>query len=202
MPLVHGKYHATNPYWTALGQPANASQGSTPVRSNFEYIGAVAITDGAALTTQVCTAVPIPVEIGDVITKVTVLVGATAAGTPTNAFAALYSGIATPALLAQSTDITSTAIAASAAFTFTLASPVQVTPTNAPNGYIYASVMSKATTVPTLVSVTVAAAAGYAWFPNSPLFFSASHGSALTATAPGTIATPTTKATVPLVFLS
>lgn len=112
----------------------------------------------------------------------------------------------TPALLAQSVDITSTAIPASALFTFTLATPQLITPANAPFGYVYASIMSKATTVPSLATVSVATAVAYQYTLNgatAPLKMGAiTHGSALTATAPATIATPTAQAATPIVFLT
>jgi hypothetical protein len=206
--LVRGRYNVTNPLWSYVGQAVNGTQSDIAVRSNAAVLGLAGLTDSAAaLTTQVCTAVPVPVEYGDVISKVTVVVGATAAGTPTNAFAALYSGIATtPALLAQATDISSAAIAASAVFTFTLASSVLVTPANAPFGYIYASIMSKATVVPSLATVSVAAAVAYKWGltgATAPLGMGAiTHGSALTTTAPATITSPTAQAATPIVFLS
>ena len=201
--LVRGKYHVTSPFYSVLGNAANATQSNIAARSNAEVVGLNALTDGAALTTQVATAVAIPVEVGDVITKVTVFVGATAAGTPTNQFAALYSGIATPALLAQSTDGTTGAIAASGAFTFTLASPVLITAANAPQGFIYASVMVKATSTPTLASATVATAVAYQWYANAPLKMGAlTHGSSLTTTAPATIASPAAQAVTPIVVLS
>ena len=201
--LVRGRYPVTHPTWNYLGQPVNATQSSIAARTNATVLGVNALTDGAALTTQVCTAVPIPVEYGDIITKVSVFVGATGAGTPTNAFAALYSGIATPALLAQSTDITSTAIPASGRFDFTLATPVLVTSANAPQGFLYASIMSKATSTPTLASVTVATAVAYQWYSTAPLKVGAvTHGSGLTATAPATIASPAAQAVTPIVVLS
>ncbi len=201
--LIRGRYSATNPLFSYLGQPANATQSDLAVRTNATVLGLQALTDGAALTTAVCTAVPIPVEIGDIITKVSVFVGATAAGTPVNQWAALYSGIAVPALLAQSADGTNAAVAASGIATFTLASPIMVTAANAPQGFLYASVMIKATTPPTLASVTIATAVAYQWYANAPLKMGAvTHGSALTATAPATIATPTAQAVTPIVVLS
>lgn len=206
--LARGRYNVTNPVHSYLGQPVNATQSDLTVRSNLPVLGLASLADtAAALTTQVCTAVPIPVEYGDVITKITVVVGATAAGTPTNGFAALYSGVATtPALLAQSADITTAAIAASALFTYTLQSAVTITPANAPFGYIYASIMSKATTVPSLATVSVAAAVAYQYTltgATAPLKMGAmTHGSALTNTAPATIVTPTAQAATPIVFLS
>ena len=201
--LVRGKYPVTNPLFTALGQSANVSQSNIALRTNAVVTGLNALTDGAALTTQVATAVAIPVEIGDVLSKVTVFVGATAAGTPTNSFAALYSGLAVPALLTQSVDGGAAAIAASGAFVFTLAAPVLVTAANAPFGYLYASVMVKATVAPTLASTTVATAVAYKWFANAPLGLGAlAHGAALTSAAPATITGQTAQAVTPLVTLS
>lgn len=201
--LVRGKYPVTNPLFTALGQSANVSQSNIALRTNAVVTGLNALTDGAALTTQVATAVAIPVEIGDLISKVTVFVGATAAGTPTNSFAALYSGVAVPALLGQSVDGAAAAIAASGAFVFTFPAPLAVTAAVAPFGYIYASVMVKSTVAPTLASTTVATAVAYKWFANAPLGLGAlAHGAALTTTAPATITAPTAQAVTPIVVLS
>lgn len=199
--LVRGRYSVTSPMWTLLGQTTNSTQPNIAVRTNVTAINGLADT-AAALATGVCTSVAVPVEYGDVISTVRVAVGATAAGTPTNSWAAVYSGIATPALLAQSTTGGSGAIAASGVYTFTLATPVTVTPAIAPNGFIYVSVMVAATTVPSLATIPAAAAVGYKWFTNSPLFFAASHGSALTTTAPATIAAPTALGTAPVVVLA
>jgi hypothetical protein len=76
--------------------------GTTAKRSNLDrrYL----VTNTAALTTQVMTSVAIPLEVGDVVTNLTFLSGATAAGTPTNWWFALYDTSATPALIAQSAD--------------------------------------------------------------------------------------------------
>ena len=202
--LVRGKYPVTDPFFSALGQTANATQTNIALRSNAKVIGINGLTDGAALTTQVATAVAVPVEVGDVITKVTVFVGATGAGTPTNSWAAVYSGVlTTPALLGQSTDGATAAIAASGAFVFTLASPLLITAANAPYGYVYVSVMVKATTPPTLASATIATAVAYQWYTNAPLKMGAvTHGSTLTTTAPATIASPTAQAVTPIVVLS
>lgn len=203
--LVRGRYPMTNELWSYLGQPVNANQSDLAVRSNLGMLPG-ALSDGAALATGVATAVPVPVEYGDVITKISVLAGATAESGGTHLWAALYSGLATPALLAQSADNTgATAVAASARFDFTLATPQLITPANAPNGFVYASVMcaQSAGAVPTLVSISVATAVAYAWFANSPVKMGAvTHGSALLGTAPATIATPAAQAVTPLVFLS
>lgn len=152
--------------------------------------------EAAALTTQIMTCVGVPCYPGDIISKITVFVGATAAGTPTNQWAALYTPAATPLLLAQSVDGTSTAIPGSTALTFTLAAPQLLTT----EGIYYAAIMVKATTVPSLVSQNVGVAMG-AVLAGMPVRAQTS-GSALTATAPATIATPTTVAKIPYVVLS
>lgn len=201
--LVHGRFPVTYPFAKLTGLASNVSQGNIAVRSNLEWFGLANPTDGALAATGVGCAVPIPVEYGDVISKITILAGATAEATGTHAFAALYSGLAAPALLAQSADNTgAAAVAASAAFTFTLATPQAITPANAPNGFVYASIAITATTVPTAAVVSTPTAIGYQWFANGPLFLAATHGTALGGTAAATIASPAAKAVAPLVFLS
>jgi hypothetical protein len=200
--LTSGRYPETNPLWSALGQSANATQSDVPARTNAEYFGLGGLADGALAATGVGCFVAVPIDIGTVVSKVSLLVGATAGGTITHQFAAIYSGIATPALIAQSADTTSAAIAASGAASWSLTAPQTITAAQAPNGYIYAGVAITATTVPTAAVVAVPTAVGYQWFPNSPLFFSATAGTALAGTAAATIASPAAKAVAPLVFLT
>jgi hypothetical protein len=152
-------------------------------------------TDLAALTTQVMTSVALPLQAGDVVTSLTFKSGATAAGTPTNWWFALYSSAATPALLSQSADQTSTAWGANTVQTLALATPQLVTVA----GVYYAAIMVKATTPPTLLGASVALAGAAASILSSKVLAQTS-GSSLVATAPATIATPTTVATVPLVI--
>lgn len=200
--LVSGGYPVNYSFAKITGLARNATQGNTTIRSNAEWFGLGNPTDGALAATGVGCAVAIPVEWGDVITKISILAGATAVGTATHIFAALYSGIATPALMAQSTDVTTDAIVASAKYDFTLATPQTITTTNAPGGFVYASIAITATTVATAMVVSTPTAVGYKWFTGGPLFLSATHGSALAATAAATIASPAAKAVCPIVFLS
>lgn len=201
--LIRGRYPVTNPLAKLLGLAANASQANVNVRSNIEWFGLGSPTDGALAATGVGCAVAIPVEVGDTFTKISILAGATAEGTGTHAIAALYSGIATPALLAQSADNTgAAAVAASAKFDFPLQSPVTITPATAPGGFIYASIMIAATTIPTAATMSIPAAVGYQWYSSGPLFLAATHGSSIGATAPATIASPAAKAVAPIVFLA
>lgn len=201
--LVRGRYPVTSPLATLTGFASNATQGNIAVRSNLTWFGLGNPTDGALAATGVGCAVAIPVEVGDTFTKISILAGATAEATGTHMFAALYSGIAVPALLAQSADnTTAAAVAASARFDYTLASPVTVTNATAPGGFIYASIAVTAGTVPTAMVVSAPTAIGYQWYSTGPLFLSATHGSALGATAAATIASPSAKAVAPIVFLS
>ena len=203
MPLVRGGYPVNHAIRKFTGGQPNVQQANLAPRTNQEWLGVAQADTAAALTAGVATAVAVPVEVGDVIQRVTVLVGATAAGTPTNSFAAVYSGVAVPALLSQSVSGGAVATpAAGAAFTFALSAPVTVTGVNAPNGYLYVSVMVAATTVPSVGSVPIAAALGYKAFANSPLFLAATHGTALAAAAPSTIVSPVTVGNAPIVYLT
>jgi hypothetical protein len=201
--LVDGRYPQVDPFWSMIGQPVNATQSDIPAFSNYRAFGLGNPTDGALAATGVACAVPVPVDNGVIISKISILVGATAEATGTHAWAALYSGAATPALLAQSADNTgAAALAASQRADFTLQTAQQITPANAPNGFVYASIMVAATTMPTVAVVSTPTAIGYQWFSTGPLGFSLTHGSSLAATAPATIASPAAKAVAPIVFLT
>lgn len=202
--LVRGRHHLTNPIWNWLGQPVNATQSDVPVRSNLSYAPGLALTDGAALTAGTTTAVAVPVEYGDVFTKVTILVGATAASTPTHQWAGLYSAPAaqgTPAKVAASADGLSGAIAASAAFSFTLSSAYMANPTDSPQGYLWVAVCVSGTAAPTAASYTLATAVAYPWFTNSPAKMGAITATGgITPTA--TLASIAAQAVTPVVFLT
>jgi hypothetical protein len=151
----------------------------------------------SALTTQVMFSVALPLEAGDLVTSLTFVSATTAAGTPTNYWVALYSPAL--ALLAQSADQESAAWAANTAKTIALATPQLITTA----GVYYAALMVKATTVPTLVGIALhnAVEAGNIGSLGFKVLAQTS-GSSLVATAPATIATPTTVANVPLVIAS
>ena len=145
-------------------------------------------TGHVALTTEVMTSLPIKFVAGEVVTNLSFRSGATAAGTPLNWWFALYDDSATPALLAQTADQTTTAWAANTTKTLALATAQTIDAT----GVYWVSIMMKATTVVTLLG-TVCAPAIVTGMRN----MSVSSGSALTATAPATIATPTAKQFAP-----
>lgn len=157
-----------------------------------------AVTNMAALTTQIMLSTAVYLYEGDVVTSLTFTSGATAAGTPTNWWYALYSNAATPALLAQTADQTTTAWAANTPTTLALATPQTIST----SGVYYAALMVKATTVPTIAGVTVENAAVAGAVVTSQKVLAQTSGSALVATAPATIASPTTVATVPLVIVT
>ena len=193
------------PWHSVFGNPVQSGQTGRPGRSNLSYIGVANLTDGAAAATGVMSCTAVPVEVGDVITTVTYFAGATAGGTMTHQFAALYSGtnVAAPPLIAQSTDTTSAAIGASAKFPYTLSAPVTITAAMAPNGFIYAALGITATTVPTAVGGFFVTAAEYQYISTgSPILLGGTSGSAVGATAPATLASLTFKAAVPLVLLT
>lgn len=202
--LASGFYGMSNPVKSALGAVNVAVPGDQRACSNGEVLGLGGLSDGALAATGVLCAVPIPVDVGQTITKVSVYVGGQAEGTGTHAFAAIYSGIAVPALLRQSTDLTgATAVGpVNARFDFTLSTPYMITATDAPNGFIYAGVAVTATTVPTVASSATPTAINYQLGANSPLFLSLTAGSALGATAAATIASPAAKAVAPIITLS
>lgn len=184
MPLTNARYAAKNPAWLLAGQPSGVYRESFP-RAQIN-------TDLAALTTQIMSAVALPLQVGDVVTSLTFKSGATAAGTPTNWWFALYDDSATPALLSQSADQLTTAWAANTAKTLGLGTAQVI----ARPGIYYAVCMVKATTVPTLIGFTSFAGAS-AGVLSTDKVLALTSGAALTGTAPATLATPTTVATVP-----
>lgn len=181
MPLVSGHYPTTNVDYVLNGKQAE------PFRTSIR-VDDVTTDVAAALVTQVMTGVAIALPVGFVVTKIGFLVGATAAGTPTNQFAALYSNAATPALLGQSTDTLTAAIAANTLAEYTLATPVTITA----DGVYILAYMVKATTVPSIQCKVAPLASTFGAFVTGALPKAATSGSALTGTAPATWASPTT----------
>lgn len=173
--------------------------GAATLRKNMRRVD-LAATDGnvAALATGVMTSVALYLEAGDTVTYLTFMSGTTAAGTPTAWWFALYSSASTPALLAQTADQTTTAWAANTAKTVALSTAQKITE----SGIYYAACMVTATTPPTLVGRTLHNAANAGAIVSGQKVLARTSGSGLTTTAPATIASPTTVATVPLVIAS
>lgn len=159
--------------WGLLGKSTNATFTDVPVRSNFWGIGLGTLVDQATVATKKGTFVAIPVQEGDVISKITHLIGATEGKTGVFSFVALYSGVTgkkEAELLAQS-KVAEVAIKPSKPLTETLEKSVTITSTNAPNGYVYAGLVVEATTIETLIGVAVATAGQYEWLKGSPEAF-------------------------------
>ena len=175
---------------------ADPSSPDTFFRRNLSRTGlydSAGDTGQVALATGVMTSVPIYLHAGDVITNVSFRSGATAAGTPTAWWFALYSKASTPALLAQTADQTTGAWAANTTKTLALATAQTI----AESGVYWVGINVTATTVPTLLG-TVAAPAIVTGERN----LSQSSGSSLTTTAPATITSVTAKQFVPYVVLT
>lgn len=182
MPLVHGQYPPFSE--EALRNGSTLQSGGNPIRSTMGRMAAV--TDNAVGATGVMHSTAIALQAGDLVTNITFVSGATAADTPTHWFFALYSNAATPALLGQTADKTTTAWAANTAKTLALATPYQVTTA----GIYYVSVAMAATAVVTLAGATLLSVAAAAVTGQKVL--AQTSGTGLTGTAPATIATPTT----------
>jgi len=152
------------------------------------------MTDGAIAATGIMTSVPISLASGDVITNISFRTGATAGGTMTNWWVALYDDSATPALMAQCADQTSGAIAANTTITKALSAAQTIRRT----GIYQVAIMVAATTIPTLLGWTV--------WPSGVVTgdgqLARSSGSGLTTTAPATIATTTERTHVPRFVLT
>lgn len=169
----------------------HAPTNGTFARSNLPRNGlydSAGDTGQVALATGVMTSVPVFLAAGDVVTNLSFRSGATAAGTPTAWWFALYSDAATPALLAQTADQTTTAWAANTTKTVALATAQTITRT----GVYWAAIMVTATTPPTLMGAGVVAP-----IATGERNLSQSSGSSLTTTAPATIATPAVKQFAP-----
>lgn len=177
------------------GSPASTSL----YRENFprDQINA----DNAIGTTGLITAMAVPVRDGDVITKASICVGATAGATLTHKYFALYSSAATPALIGtQQTDDTGATMAANTVYTGTFGATYTVTQT----GYIWVAFCVTGTTIPTLVGKTSGVNATAAAALNT--LTGLTNGLCITATgaastAPATLASITQLAVQPWVLL-
>lgn len=187
MTKQNGNLYSNDWYWQ--GQFNNSTVAESVPRI---YAGA----NGAIAATGVELAVAIPLSPGDVVTNITFVTATTAAGTPTAGYAVLRDP--TGAKIAQTADFGSTARAANTKYTVALTAAQLIT---SPGLYIV-GISFTATTVPTLRSIDMgnAALAG-ALITSMPIIVQ-SHGSAVGATAPSTIATPTTTSIVPYILVS
>src|ERR1039458_7464431 len=178
--LVSGRYGAYDPMWLIFGRPNNATQSDIPARSNVWTQKLSKLEDGAIAATEVGNVIAVPVQEGDVISNVTVLVGATPGKLVTAGFAALYAGEKSGKLLAQSkTKNYGEGIKASEAYKFELEKSVLIT-TNAPKGYVFVVIaLTSAEAMATMLSSPVPKACQYAWFTGGPEVLCGTAGSGL-----------------------
>lgn len=175
-------------YLNSGAAPVDPTQ--TFYRANLPRLPLDDVGEAISATSGVMTSVPLWLRAGDKVTNLSFLSGATAAGTPTHYWFALYSNAATPALLAQTADQTSAAWAADTWKTLALSAAQTITAT----GIYWAAVMATATTVPSLIGTRAAKA-----LLGAESNIGQTSGSSLTATAPATIASPAAWRAVPLV---
>lgn len=198
--LVGGSYHLYNPIWTALGRPANTNQANIAVRTNLYYLGASTIVDSATAATKKGIFAAIPVEPGDVISKVSVAVGATEGETITASFTAIYAGLEKEGLVLGQSTSKAENVVKEKLWTQELKEKVEITTTNAPFGYIYAGLFIEGTTIPTLAGWNIKPKAGYAYFKGAPVW--ATEITTKEAKVAGAnTGTPTMVEKVPLIFV-
>jgi hypothetical protein len=181
--LVNGHYKLRNADWLRAGSPAVFAESIPKL---------LAGGDLAIAATGVELAFDIQLDAGDVVTSLTFVTGGTAAGTPTAGYAVLRDSAG--AKLAQTADFGSTARAANTAYTVALSAPYVVSG----SGLFKVGISFTATTVPTLRGISLGnaavAAVGRAC--------TQTHGSSVGATAPATIASPTSASVIPYILVS
>ncbi len=213
--LVGAGYPISRPLLALLGGTGNATQPNVPVASNLDFaLGGLAdLTPNQAS----CYYMAVPVSPGVVVSKLSLLIGATAGGSITAGWGALYTGTgsapgtagATPSLISTSTAASTVGVItgasagtspqASGRYDFTFATPQTITSVHCPFGYIYAAFTM--TPASSTLSMTCASAAQYPWYATSPFSLAFTTASAV---APGTtIASAGTRTvTLPVVLLS
>lgn len=190
------------PSATMTGLQEFVAAGSPTViyRANFDR--SLINTDNAIGTTGLLTMMAVALNAGDIVTKISVCVGATAGATLTNQYVCLYSGATIPLVLAQSTATANAAMAANTVYTASLTAPFTITST----GLFWAGVCVTGTTIPTLVGKTTQLNATAAAALNTLVGGSGANGLCVTATgnattAPATMASITQLAVQPWVLL-
>jgi hypothetical protein len=210
--LIGGRYPVTYPFAKALGLASNASQGNITVRSNGEFPLMGALADGALAASEVGCVVAVPVENGDLFTKVTIPIGATKGKKVEAGFGALYAAVNAKGkaeeqpLLGQSKSAAlAEGVLAEEPLVFTLEKGVLITPAFAPNGFIYVVIALEAETMPTaaVFSTPKSVQNGLAKTnPNGPVAYGGTVGAGLKTKASATLGAIASKAVTPYVQLS
>lgn len=153
--LVGGSYHVYDPVWTAIGRLANAKQPNIAARTNLHWHG-LQVAEKVLVTGKQQIAA-VPVEWGDIISKISVPIAATEGEAASETFVCLYEGVEASKkakLLSQGKSVTA-AVKKEKLFTQALEKEIEITSTNAPNGYIYAGICSTATTMAVIANVAI-----------------------------------------------
>lgn len=192
----------SNPPAATFASPQEFGVAGSPtamMRHNFER--SLIVTDNAIGTTGLITAMAVWVNAGDVITKASVCVGATAGATLTHKYFALYSYIAVPALIGtQQTDDTGASMAANTVYTGTFGATFTATS----SGLVWVAFCITGTTIPTLLGRVCGTVAAQQTALNT--LYGATNGFSVTATgaastAPATMASITQLLVQPWVLL-
>ena len=162
------------------------------VRSNLDRTDVG--SDTAAIATGTMLSASLYLHAGDVVTNLTFTSGATAGASLTHWFFALYDTQTTPALISQTADQVAAAWAANTSKTLALAAPYMALT----SGFHQASVSVTASTVPSLIGITVLSKAS-SGVVSGQVVLAQTSGSALGATAPATITGASTATQVPYV---
>lgn len=194
MPLNQASHAMSAQVWAEAQQPTAMFQENFP--------RAQAVIDCVIGATTLLTCSKMAVYPGDTITKISVCSGATAGGTGTHNFFALYSDIAVPALLVQSVDTPIVTPAANTVITNTLATPFIVP---AQTFSLWVCFLFTGGTVPTLIGRTAnlnaTGAAALNTLIGSTNGISVTATGAAGATAPATMASLTQLAGQPYFLL-
>lgn len=174
-----------NREWFLEGKPTNTTFATNLSRTALVGNIAIAAT-GVAHATRT-----MPLNPGDKATNITFITGGTAANTPTAGYAALRDP--SGAVVAKTADFGNTARGANTAFTVAFESAYLVTE----GGLFYVEISFTAGTVPTLAGVAMENAVCNDDLGLSAPVLAQTHGSAVGATPPASIATPTTVANIP-----
>jgi hypothetical protein len=166
------------------GAPINSTVAETIPR--WAVGGNIAIA-----ATGVELSVAVPLDFGDTVGAIQFLTATTAAVSPTAGYVVLRDPAG--AKLVQSADFGSTARAANTKYKVALTSTYVVTTP----GMYYIGVSFTAGTIPTLAGIVTHNALSSGALDFSAVILSQSHGSAVGAVAPATIATPTTVKDIP-----
>lgn len=183
--LSSGRYPHFNYHWLAVSSPTVFGESCPKLLAGGDV--AIAAT-GVEMTTLIY------LDAGTVVTNINFVTGGTAAGTPTAGYAVLRDGTTTGTKIAQTADFGSTARAANTAYPVALATAYTIPA----DGLYQVGVSFTATTVPTLRGISLGNAALCAVGRASTV----TSGSAVGATAPTTLATPSNGSVVPYIYVS